>query len=537
MLNRKSQLGQIEYASVVLKQGPRFKGESTIQFEKLIKDILYAYQANKKIIVCFNSQSEMCVLVNDHPYNVTAILSHQPDFEQLELDENDMSLYDRFLRDPRALYQYIDNDTSINKNDVKKMELAFPNLTKAEMSAIRHYTGNLWTAIYYLLKFKASKLFPKIDELKNDNSNFAGDLIGALFGIAKKVDPNFDPAKPDYNPADPDFLAYSVTEILLHTAFASVALSKQIQAEVKLYVAKSKKDLQDKLGQIGGFGLVLINEVSPNDQTLEEIDDISFTLLPSNMSFTVCLVAYGQIIEAPSLHIDLDEVLKAHIGSNQDGISLTTEELDVIRKNVVSGDVINFMQKVPPLLITKLLDILMSMKNINDLFYENLYRVEEDPKYFIEKFIGPIENDLACSNVGGSLQSDVSFSSTSAKLLSIFKLSGVNVITTYKNPVIAGGKNIEALSIHSDEKERLFIPGQQIVYTNIYCKKKPKDDDESGYDIYLEGYPVRSIDGIDSFSYSQQVALSRIPAVLFTKSCTTQTKEPTDEPLSTCNVM
>lgn len=507
---------------IAFTQGPRFKGEATQQFENLIKDILQSHHEKNDIRVSFNSLSEMVIHANQHTYNLTQLLKHQPDFEQLQFNESDISKYDAFLRNPSTVSRHIElgNDTTLN--DLENMKNIFPHLSSAEMSAIREYTGNFWAPIYYLFKFNAQKPFPKTKELAIDTSDLANSLIGILISLAKKSDPDYNPNKIlNYELNDTIIFNSLIKELLLLTSIAANALSKT-QSELNLFTATTYSELEKNVSKISGIALALVQAQNENiidfvmvsNETPEEVDGFVVTpresveriILTPEPIFRMVIIGYGKIInEAPQL-IDLKELLAKE---NAFGFSFSEIEIKEVFSQIYSGKTFNSLENISSTIRTKLIDILMDYENTKNLMSENIYHYEEDAKYFDETYVSDITEKIGTEN---SFQFIKSFCSTSNLPLDQFKSSGVNILTCLINR-IGFVKNIESISIHRQEAERLLIPGQQIAYTHIESKTTTDSDGRERKDINLYGFPIRSIDGMNPFSYSHKACLFREKAI------------------------
>lgn len=476
-LSLSNQLGRKNnYASISFAQGPRKKNKATIYYEALIKDILHSYHQQLDLQVRFNSLKEIVIIANGHFYNLAQLLRHQPDFEQLRFSQDDLQIYDKFLRDPKTASDHIEN--ILSSDELKKIEQAFPDMTRAEMSPIRHYTMHFYAPMNFLLKFNATKVFPKLDEHWNstawryDEDNI--DLKAWLSTVAEKLNPLAD----DYDPYDPIFLAAAVREILLGTAIASSALSRT-QVELNVAISASHGDLQDNFNQISGATLVLI---------------------PHDNQFEIVMVAYGKITNKTAL-LDINKLLLIHQTMQPDGIALSPEEFKEIILQFSTLDKFSLLENLSPLSKTKLIDILIAEPTVNDLQYEPVIRIEEDIEYFTKNYL-PAIYQLLNTNYSHHFYSGFY---SSALGIDATVHDGLNILTILDNPIL-WGKNIELISLWPDEEERLLIASQEIAYTEAISLM----DENNRTIIYLTGFPIRSIDGLDTYSHDEMLVREKI---------------------------
>lgn len=464
--------------SQAFTQGPRFKGTATVYFEKLIKDILLAYQNKQAIQVNYNVADAMIITANNNLYNLTELLHHHPDFEQLTFSEKDLALYDQFLRDPATTFGHIELDSYLDKKQFDAIHHAFPNLSAAELSPIRHYTGSFYAPIYFLLKHDAAKPFPKQDEL--GGTIYEMNLVYTFLNFARKL---HGEQIEDYDPQDPVLLVNVIREILLHMAFACSALSKPVQSELNICIAASQSDLEKNQNKMVGISLVLV---------------------PNGALYDVYSVAYGKIVSKTRHSIDLRSLFDSSYAVR----ILSPKETQEIWTELKSFSEFSWLDALLPLTRTKLIGMLTNLDEVSDLLNEEVIRVEEDVPFFNSEYIPAIFRNL---HTNRSFQFTKGFDSTSLELLEYFMSEGLNVITTLVNP-ITFGCNIESISWYPNEKERLFLPNQQIAYTAATKVNENR--------IELRGYPIRSIDGIDPFSYSPQPIVDlekKMSAMLFAK--------------------
>lgn len=468
----KRMLRKSGYASIPFTQGPRQKKNATNYYEKLIKDILKAYQDQSDIDVSYNSLNEIIITANNRFYNLAQLLKHKPDFEQISFSPDDLAIYDKFLRDPKTINGHIEDIAT--EDELISMSHAFPNMTRAEMSAIRHYTEDFYGPMNFLLKFNAAKPFPSPQDIDIDYG-----VYYFLMEVASKTDPNYNPLNPTYNPNNPVLIASAVREILLNTAITVSALSKPVQLELNICTVESYEDLQNNF---------------------KNIDGISLALIRNGTQYEIAMIAYGEIINRPLVLLDIQKLLLIHQAIQPDGISISSEELNEITLQLNTTDKINLLKNLSPLAKAKFIDILTAEQSVGNLLYEKIVRVEEDVDYFVQNYLPGINQTLNTSSCYNFYKV---FFSASDTCLSAFKSPGLNIVTTLINPIMFG-KNIQSISQFQDEEERLLIPGQQLAYTDSITVLDEKNQTE----INLYGFPIRSIDGIED-SYSHDEMLSR----------------------------
>jgi hypothetical protein len=469
-LNKKHQYGSLSFL-----QGPRPKSHATIDLENLAKDILQSYQNQIDLQVSYNLFNETIIAANNHFYNLAYLLKHQPDFEQINFTQDDLAIYDKFLRDPKTAFGNIENEAT--KIELQQMSQAFPALTYAEMSPIRHYTGILYAAMNFLLKYDAAKIFPKPGE--SVPSPDTKGLIENLISIAAKVDPDFNPDNPTYDPYNPVFHAAAVREILLATVISISALSKPIQPELNVCLAATESDLKNNLMRIKG---------------------ISLALIPSGFNYQIHMIAYGKIVNKAPVFLDINKLLSAHQKIQPDGIVLSANQFKEITQQLNTSANFSLLNDLSSTAKTKFIDILTALKNIADLLYEKIIRVDEDPKYFVSNYLPLINQTLNTNNCSHFYKV---FYSSSTEEMDEFKSAGLNIITTLINPIMFG-KNIELISYIYDESERLLLPNQQLTYTEMTAGL----DNKNRTEIRLSGYPIRSIDSSEDH-YSRDKMLAR----------------------------
>lgn len=510
-----------QYATIAFTQGPRNKHNATREFEKLIKDILQDYHQNKQIKVAYNSQSELLITANDSCYNLTLLLNNNPDFEQLEFNQSDIQFFEAMLCEPKAVLCDIEHDTVFyDPKSMPKIKNAYPNLTRGEVSAIHNYTGMMYPPFYFLMKHKAKIHFPRRDDISEPFLEDVLDRFAAAYDPNYKWDGN-GPPDYDYNFDDPVLLAHLMREVLVNAAFAAAALTKNIQDELNIIVASSNETFERNREKLPGISLVIIKDNSSNQ---------------TNCKAAIC--AYSKADTDMTTVFNLEELLQQYIikpatvDKNdkidlKDGIGLSADEYQTIINHITSAGECSQLNELPVLLRTKLIDILCSQHEIESLLYKKLYRVEEDPQLFVNTTLPEL---LPVINTDKGYFNCTSFCSTSTEILYMFEVDGVvNVLYTFANP-IAYGKNIECLSKYEDERERLFVPCQQVAVTRMHTELNQQT---KKMDVYLDCYPIRSLDGLQSppDNFTSIVPVSASHAALFTKSVSTALNEQTSQHL------
>lgn len=525
--------------------GPRIKGEATQQFEALIKNILESCAEKKEIQISYNLLSEMIITVNQQTYNLTQILKHNPDFEQLLFSNEDIERYDAYLRDPMTVNQHVESlvkqlelklshavnddereqlikDIQYTKAAISKAKILFPHLTLAEISPVFFYTKNFYAPIYHLLKFAAQHPLPSVEDKGKGKINgvwFDDHMIDVICDFAAKLNPAYDPSNPSYDPSDIVLITALVKETLLHTSIAASALSKRMQSELKIIYASTYANLEKNISDVSGVGLALVRDEDAADFVVVShekshiVDDFvivdheemvnDFIFIPDHKNdylYRLYVVGYGQIIGQYSSPVHLQELLNTKKIKNNSGVTFTPSEIERILAVFNQATDFSLCQDMDKLSKTKLMNVLRELANENNLMHEKIYHAEEDGNYFEKAYIPDISKNMDTQN---SYQFIKTFCSTSTVPMEDF-CQGTKIITTLINP-LGYVKNIDPISRNSGEEERLLIPNQQIAYTKIETTK-----DEFGKPfIKLEGYPIRSIDGVSPLSYSHEMIMLR----------------------------
>ncbi len=220
MSNEERNQTELSYGQLMdgLKQGPRMKGHATLYFEK----ILHAFLDPTIQVECrYNMLGELEVKVqseteDDETYNLTKILEHHPDFEQISFDNEAIKRYEDFIV-----------NEATNKPFIKaENQITFPT---PEEYAIRedesnlHYGEKLATTIY-------------TTEFYSDMNTFL-----RRFGRTNKTT------------NDTEQLNLYIKEVMLASAFTSHGLSKpktlednaeQPQLTVQAILDQDKESLQ-----------------------------------------------------------------------------------------------------------------------------------------------------------------------------------------------------------------------------------------------------------------------------------------------------
>ncbi|MCE3237257.1 MAG: hypothetical protein K0R24_238 [Gammaproteobacteria bacterium] len=419
-----------------LKQGAREKTKETRLLEAMIKGILEEHAAGRKIAVSYNADREMMVQVGATSYNLTLILKHHPDWEQLEFTPTDIARFKEFLNDPATSYP---EDPVLNKPAIRNQ---FPNLQLAELNAIRNYTGGFYTAINHVLRSNGTQEFPDPNTLK------PGEFRKALEMFVQ--------------PGGSLDLNQLLTEVLLNTALSASALSKPIQDQMPLCTAPSVEALKKKIGEVKGISIVLIGEG----------DEREFVI-----------VAYGKIItKQPYPKVSLDQLLDPAIAG---GLDLSAAQIQTLRDAL--KDPAGYQEVLLDNLDPSKARLLARLHDAVGSEYfnpkEELFRADR-PNPYMDAYVRRVRAGIDAQDMKESLQAPVGFSSTSAKLQDSFFQGEPGIVTHYTSPV-GSLKNIMYLSKFLEELERLGIPGQEILHT---AHKQDADGN-----VRLEAEFVRSL--------------------------------------------
>ncbi len=481
-----------------LIQGPREKGSATIYFERLIKDILFAWQNNQGFKIAYNRitpifentpqepTGEMTIEVNNHFYNLTQLLIAKPDLEQLSFDDQDLETLNKMLNDSETAYGR--KDVSRLDEKLKRAKIYFPHLSEAEIISIHNQTTALYTLINYLLRYNAAVQFPykKIQEY-NDSGEFPTALRKFYDGYG------YDPIDtPVESASHQNYLTRLVREVLLNVAFIGFALSKNLQSQPTIYLASNEVELENNIHSISGLGLVIVGMGEKR---------------------TIYLVGYGEKNKTKE-PIPIMELL------NNSGQFDKSEDLIRIEDKLNNPQPFTNLNDLGELMMTKMTNALRSHEQIDALFFENVYRVDKindafkDYLFKIEQ--GIEENKQYSLNVSG-------FYSTSNEPIEYFKKGADAIaITEIKNP-IGYAKLIDCISAaqgNEKEYERLYVHGQQMVFNKI------ETDDKQN--VYLHGAPARSIDDIYHNAYSHQITLIREATIMLNDKIDTFIQQQTN---------
>ncbi len=444
-----------------LIQGPRVKTEETRLLEGMIKGMLEEHAAGRKTTVNYNAEGEMIVQAGAASYNLTEILKHHPDWEQLQFTPTDIARFKEFLNDPTTKYQ---QDPALDQPAIRNQ---FPNLQLAELDSIRNYTGEFYTAINHLLRSDGKQEFPDPKTLKS------GEFKTALQRFAQgggKVDLN-----------------QLVTEALLNSAMAASALGKPVQDQMGLYTAPSVGALMNKIDEVKGISIVLMGSG----------DEREFAI-----------VAYGELItKDPRPKISLAQLLDPAIA---EGLELSPAQIQTLKDALKSpAD----CQEIPLDGPSKARLFARMGNEVGAQHFnpeEELFRVDRHNPY-MDAYVGRVKAGIDAQDMKESLQAPAGFSSTSAAVQHDFLAGQPGIITHYKSP-LGGLKNIMYLSKMLHELERLAFPGQEVLHTRH--EENPAVDPH----IHLHAEFVRSLNLIEARTEEEQKILDsakgKIMAVL-----------------------
>lgn len=466
----------ISSGSVPLTQGPRLKSNATIQFEKLIKDILLAYQNKQAINVSYNAQNEMIIIANNEFYNLSQILINNPDFEQLDFDGNDLKILRTFLMNPRTTYYHVeldlergdDEDKEYARKAIERMQKVFPTVSLDELSTVRNYTGGVfYSAINFILRSNAKARFNTIRIPYEDNL----DVVLAQVGTSHNMEPD---------PTNPAFLSVLVNEIMMHMGMIGFVLSKNLQQEIKLCAAKSLDDIE---------------------KNIDKITNVTYALVPNGNQYKVYMIAYSKILNASvPVTINLNELLARHTKPNDNGVVVSENEIKYILAQLNAVNRFSLLENIQGLLLTKLTDVLTTNGTVENLKYEHIYRGDYINDFIKNVYLPPINDNL--KRDGYSVNFPQGFYSTTGSYDRIFKYPQT-LITILINPILFG-KNIEATSYSYYELERLLTHKQQLIFTNLF-----EEENDDILEVTLLGFLARSLDGIDPYSYLHDATLLR----------------------------
>lgn len=137
-----------------LTQGPRMKNGATFDLENIANAFL---DPKNKISCRYNSKGDLEVKVNHQIYNLSKILQYA-DFEQLQLDDNKLEHYPKFLQEeaktkPEILLNAEKNIFPTSENfSNRDPEGKFNYLSYSEKLAINVYTGKSYSTINSFLR-------------------------------------------------------------------------------------------------------------------------------------------------------------------------------------------------------------------------------------------------------------------------------------------------------------------------------------------------------------------------------------------------
>jgi ankyrin repeat protein len=180
-----------------LAQGPRMKSNATIEFEKIIRELLNP----KAVIHCqYNVLNELLLNINGIGYNLTTLLQHQPDFEQLAFTPEEIAQYANFIIDPTLSHQF--SIDLFDKNDTPTVptEQDYANVDPQGKQSHLLYGEKLAITWY----------------TQDPNYYFLNQFLRA-YGAP-------------YEPLPTNSLDKSVKEMLLAAAMASHGLAKPVSA-------------------------------------------------------------------------------------------------------------------------------------------------------------------------------------------------------------------------------------------------------------------------------------------------------------------
>lgn len=164
-------------SGMLVEHGPLVKSAATYELEKLVKELALANQS--EIDFKFNIFSELEISIHDTTYNLSKILEHQADFEQLELTDNDISAFKDYFTQSNyfsELRQLI-NDLMISDTEFKTMyEETFNYLSEGEKLAAIIYSEDIF--------YKIINNFLRYDGKKLGTYEYPEDIKGIILGIA-----------------------------------------------------------------------------------------------------------------------------------------------------------------------------------------------------------------------------------------------------------------------------------------------------------------------------------------------------------------
>jgi hypothetical protein len=433
-------------------QGPRFKSKATQQFEQLISDILEAYSRGENIDIKQNELKETTIIVNNHTYYLTQILKKLPDFEHLKFTPALLTLYDTYLHDTQTAFKHLSFD-SLASSSLAEMQQAFPNLSTAEISAVRIYTKEFYSIINILLRSHGSKWF--CEEMKGLSSAYRTSLTALERSTGTPC-------------GSVDFNKYAFREALLHLAFTCFALNKPIQNQVSFYHSPSPTTIN--ISSLKGMALIIIG------------------------AFNLCqitLFAYNKMRNSAN-NIDLNN----YFNNSQFKLPLTTAEVGQLRNTINSNiGMIQLASHFEDSLYT----LCTSQPEIEALFSEKLYRVDTVQGPFQEK-VDQIRRKITAKE---NIDFVEGFYSMSSNTLSHFHSAPTaTMLITEVESDLRQTKIVECLSQYPDENERLIPPNSQVCYQSYQAvdAKQAKLVSQAG---------VRSLDDLDPFSYDADIMKAR----------------------------
>lgn len=420
--------------------GPRNKTEATRKLEELVKLLLATNITKRCVAINYNQQQEMIIHIGKQQYNLTAILSQQPDWQQLQFEAKDIWYYKQFLNQPHTKYRHLNTQRS-QELRIKKIRQCFPNLTLVECSAISNYTTELYTIINPLLRSEAKIQFP------NPQTLVIGEMKSALeqFIVNEQLD-----------------LKQLVMESLLTSAIAASALSKPIQEQQQVYLAKSMDDLQSSMPNIQGTAIVILGQGDKRQ---------------------IAYIAYGKILaHDPSVEFSINKLVEeSQMKISFSKFNLVQRENDLTKFSVaekikllkILHTTASFERLTADSIQTRLLARLGSLIGSQHLHpCEILYRADNKNET-MQKHFANIQHNI--EQTGASKNVTQGFYSSSTKLLKTFFQNNNGIVTRINNPV-GFGKNISSLAVVNNEEERLFLPNQEVIYSHF--------DTVDGNDVY-----------------------------------------------------
>ncbi|MBX3709302.1 MAG: hypothetical protein KIT56_02740 [Gammaproteobacteria bacterium] len=138
-----------------LLQGPRLKTQATMELEKIIHALLSNY---KSISHSFNSLDELEIVIDGVFFNITQILSHDPDFEHIALTQEQLETYAHFVTKNarnKPILRLPNNELKIpSPEDYKKIDTnnECSHLHYGEKLAITLYTSGFYIRIQSFLR-------------------------------------------------------------------------------------------------------------------------------------------------------------------------------------------------------------------------------------------------------------------------------------------------------------------------------------------------------------------------------------------------